>query len=265
MGKVSDILGGVGRIAVRSFYPQICPVCDRVLDGDLYGLYSGDVKSRGICKKCEKALVYPKNVCEKCGRAVSDKIGRISDETQGMHTFCEACQNSERKFEEGKVLWKYEGDIRGMLHRMKYDDRRDIAEFIGRRMGESFALWIGEKAFDAIIPVPMHHSRERKRGYNQAQIIAGQLSAQTNVPVYGDIAFRILRTKPLKDMSAAERKNNLKNAFKIRKNVVQFKSVLLVDDIYTTGSTIEALAVEIKKAGVADHICFVAAAAREEI
>ena len=108
---------------------------------------------------------------------------------------------------------------------------------------------------EALVPVPLHKSRFRKRGYNQAQVLAEELSALTGIPVRTDLIERAEKTAPMKDLSAAERQNNLKKAFKICRNDVKL-SIIVIDDIYTTGSTIDAMSRELKKAGV-ERIYFV--------
>ncbi len=110
-----------------------------------------------------------------------------------------------------------------------------------------------------MIPVPIHRIRRAKRGYNQAQEYATELSKYCGIPVMSDIIKRKKSTVPLKKLGEAERKNNLKKAFIIAPNVVKLKSIIIVDDIYTTGATIDAMARLLKEAGV-DSIMFVTVA-----
>lgn len=112
---------------------------------------------------------------------------------------------------------------------------------------------------DAFVPVPLHKSRKRKRGYNQAEVLARELSALTGIPVCTDLIGRVKKTAPMKELSAAQRQNNLKKAFKILRNDVKLKTIIIVDDIYTTGSTIDAVSRELKSVGV-EKIYFVALA-----
>ena len=100
------------------------------------------------------------------------------------------------------------------------------------------------------MPVPLHKSRMRKRGYNQARVLAGELSALTGIPVYADWIGRVEKTVPMKDLPAAERQNNLKRAFKILRNDVKLNTIIIIDDIYTTGSTIDAMSRELRNVGV---------------
>ena len=109
------------------------------------------------------------------------------------------------------------------------------------------------------MPVPIHRSKKNSRGYNQAQVIAAGLGRLLQIPVDDRLIRRVRRTKPMKDLSAAERQNNLKKAFKICRNDVKLNTIIIVDDIYTTGSTIDAMSYELRRAGV-KHIYYVALA-----
>ena len=90
----------------------------------------------------------------------------------------------------------------------------------------------------------------RSRGYNQAQLVAAELSKLTGIPIYDNVVRRVRKTLPQKELTAQERQNNLKKAFNISADVVKLNKTILVDDIYTTGSTLDAVALELKRHGV---------------
>lgn len=102
----------------------------------------------------------------------------------------------------------------------------------------------------ALIPVPLHKSRQRTRGYNQAQLIAEELGKRMNMRVVDDLLYRVKKTKAQKNLNAFERENNLKKAFKIVQNDVKLNSVILIDDIYTTGSTLDEAAHCLQECGI---------------
>ena len=104
---------------------------------------------------------------------------------------------------------------------------------------------------DALVPVPIHFSRKRKRGYNQAELIARELSKHSGIPMNTQLIRRQGRTRPLKGLSYVERQNNLKRAFKIYKNDVKLNTIVIIDDIYTTGSTIDTITRVLHEAGIA--------------
>lgn len=113
-----------------------------------------------------------------------------------------------------------------------------------------YACWVHSIGAEAIVPVPMYRPKQRKRGYNQAEIFAGELAEILGIPLVRDGVRRIKNTRPQKLLSDEERKNNLKKAFQAVEFIVKYKKILLVDDIYTTGSTVEAVAEELRRCGV---------------
>lgn len=102
---------------------------------------------------------------------------------------------------------------------------------------------------DVIMPVPMYKGKERVRGYNQAALLAGGLGRRMGVAVDCTGLVRVRKTRPMKELNDVERFHNLENAFKIRPNVIKYNHILLVDDIYTTGATIDACTAVLKAAG----------------
>ena len=109
------------------------------------------------------------------------------------------------------------------------------------------------------MPIPIHRKRLIKRGYNQALLLAREISKHCGVPVMEKLLLRRRNTAPLKLLSPLERQKNLKNAFIVRQNSVKLKTIILIDDIYTTGATMDEAARELHKAGIPD-VYFVALA-----
>ena len=136
------------------------------------------------------------------------------------------------------------------IHRFKYDNKREYADFYIEEILKHYGTWIESLQVDAIIPVPLHRSKQRSRGFNQAELLAKGIGKALQIPVEAKVVERYRKTKVQNVLNDTERKNNVKKAFKIAGNVVKLKKVLLVDDIYTTGSTIDAIAEVLKTAGV---------------
>lgn len=132
----------------------------------------------------------------------------------------------------------------------KYHNKREYSDFyaddIARHLGYSIQAWNA----DILIPVPIHQIRKRKRGYNQAELLAKKIGNKIGIPVDSEKLFRIKKTLPQKELNDIERRKNLEDAFHVDKNVVQYKKAIIIDDIYTTGSTIDACAKALKAAGV---------------
>ena len=114
------------------------------------------------------------------------------------------------------------------------------------RCGRMIRMW----SPDVIIPVPIHISKYKERGFNQAGLIAQALGRAMQIPVDEEYLVRIVKTQPMKELSNRERIKNLQNAFQVREKVVRYRKVLIVDDIYTTGATFDACAAVLKDAGV---------------
>lgn len=163
--------------------------------------------------------------------------------------FCHDCMQRKHAFDYGYALYDYQS-MRKSIYRFKYGRRCEYAKFYAEDIREKLSDEICTMDADAIIPVPVHVSRRRSRGYNQAELIAAELSRITGIAMHEKLVQRIKKTVPQKELTIQERQNNLKKAFHISTNVVKLNKVILVDDIYTTGSTLDAVAVELKRRGV---------------
>lgn len=115
-------------------------------------------------------------------------------------------------------------------------------------MAKTFEKLIRLWEIDVIVPVPLHRKKQKKRGFNQAEILAKEIGLRTGLPVDTTLVKRKINTVPQKEFSRRERKKNLKNAFEVTRKIKE-KNVLIIDDIYTTGSTIHSMSVLLKKSG----------------
>jgi ComF family protein len=136
------------------------------------------------------------------------------------------------------------------IYRFKYQGRSEYAKFYATDIYEKLGDEIGKLGADSVIPIPIHPSRLRERGYNQAEEVAKELSKLSGIPFYANIIQRTRKTLPQKGLNPTERQNNLKKAFNISSDVVKLNKTILVDDIYTTGSTIDAVAAVLRSHGV---------------
>lgn len=168
--------------------------------------------------------------------------------------YCYDCGRKDlsESFVQGKSLFLYRGAIRKIMYRFKYSNKREYAVFFAEEAWRIYGEWIQKNGIQAIIPVPMYGPKQRRRGYNQAECFAKELSKQTQIPVQTGLVKRVRDTAPQKELNDIQRKNNLKSAFHCEQNIVQYSRVLLVDDIYTTGSTADAVYEELKKNGVTE-------------
>ncbi len=165
---------------------------------------------------------------------------------------CDQCIKRKGRFscDRGFSLCIYDDVMRKLIYRFKYAGRREYGDALGHLMGRRYKKMIERAGVDGIVPVPLHEKRFKKRGYNQSELLAKGISEICDVPYYPDYVLRVKNTAPMKTLSGKMRQNNLKKAFKIGQNDVKLKKVVVVDDIYTTGSTVEAVAHVLKEAGV---------------
>ncbi len=230
-------------ILTELLFPRRCPVCDGIVVpwGDL------------CCRKCLQKLKYlGTDYCMKCGKGLNKR----------EQEYCSDCQKYSHVFERGRSLYRYES-VAGSIFRFKYQGRQEYADFYGEELYKHLGGEILRMKAEAIVPVPLHKSRSIERGYNQAELLGKALAKRCRIPFYKDLVVRTKKTVPQKQLSYSERQNNLKKAFKLHRNDVKLNTVIIIDDIYTTGSTVDALAKVLTEAGV-KHIYVVTLAAGME-
>ena len=149
-----------------------------------------------------------------------------------------------------KVIFLYDDVMKDSMYRFKYGKRREYAGYYADEIVRVFGKELSRWSVDALIPIPIYKNKLKKRGYNQAEILANAIGKVLKIPVKSDVLLRLENTEAQKELGILERQNNLKKAFKIRGDVVELKNVVLIDDIYTTGSTIDAAAACLKAVGV---------------
>ena len=211
-------------------FPPRCVLCDGVISPE----------EGGCCEECRPKLRYINEPwCLKCGAPVA----------ASEDSLCPSCSVRAHVFTAGRALYEY-SSVRTSIYRFKYSGRAEYAGFYGREMAEKLKKQIEAWKPDALIPIPLHKSRERKRGYNQAERLAEAIGRYCGIPVYDRLVFRSRKTRPMKELNVKERQNNLKGAFIIPQDVVKLKRTVLVDDIYTTGATMDSVARLLLEKGV---------------
>lgn len=220
---------------VSVLFPPRCPICDEVVQ-------SGSL----ICQACQKeAVCIREPACKKCGKQLEEN----------RKEYCADCDKKHHFYSQGKAVFAYQGKMRQSMYRFKYSNKREYAQYYAQEAVRLYGDWIQKKEIEAIVPVPMYRKKEKARGYNQAEVFARALGRKMQIAVKTDLLVRIRNTTPQKQLNEAERKVNLKKAFQVVPNIVKYKKVLLVDDIYTTGSTMDAAADVLMQAG-AESVCF---------
>ena len=214
-------------------FPEKCMVCGNVL---------GD--RSGVCIKCKKELSYIRGArCSRCGKKIS-----------GEETVCSDCRKHRHIYSQGYALLEYNKKTEALITSVKYYHRTFYMEWLTKELIYYSEPYINRWKPQLVIPVPLHKSRYRKRGFNQAGLIAEPLAKAYGIQYDDRLLLRRNKTKAQKYLNDAERSANLKNAFVVNMARIdryrELEKVVIVDDIYTTGSTIDACAKELIRVGV---------------
>jgi len=159
--------------------------------------------------------------------------------------------SKKRYFQSARALGSYAGSLQEMIHRWKYQGKTYLTAPFGEWMAMGVQRYWAPLPFDLLIPVPLHHKRLRARGFNQALLLVRELSRRTGIPFQRRLLRKKNQTTPQVELSGTEREKAVRNAFCLAKTEgLKGKSVLLVDDVYTTGATANECARTLAMAGV---------------
>ncbi len=232
--------GGTERIArelLSVLFPRRCPVCEDI------------VMPRGalICPDCERQLHFiSEPSCQICGREILS-----ADEE-----LCGNCRRHRFLFRHSVALLGYNDTAARSISRIKYMGAREYLDYYGKEAVRRLGDRLRRMEADAIVPIPVHKSRRQKRGYNQAAVLAEVMGQELQLPVYEGALFRNKKTAASKELNVAERLKNLTEAFYAGVIPPDLRRVLLVDDIFTTGATMEACTRVLLANGVKEVYCF---------
>lgn len=221
------ILKKAGEKILALFYPHTCPLC-------------GELTERRVCQNCAREVWYIEEPrCKKCGKPIRDE----------KREYCFDCSCNRHSYERGMSLWKHEKQVRSSIYRFKYQNQRVYSRFYAEELSKKFKKYVFQWEISLIIPIPLSRKRRKERGFNQAELLAVRLSGLLQIPNDTVHLRRVVDTIPQKKLGIEERKRNLANAFLWTGQKISGKNVLLIDDIYTTGNTIDSAAKVLKKAG----------------
>jgi len=192
-----------------------------------------------LCADCMHDLPYLNQACYQCALPLKQTI---------FHT-CGQCLQKSPAYDRTIALFHYDFPINKLISDLKFHQRLRNASILGRLFSEKLrAAYKDKKLPQYIIPVPLHKKRLRERGYNQALELARPISKALNIPLNNKICERIIHTLPQLKMDSVARRKNLKHAFSV--NVNNITHVAIIDDVMTTGSTVEEISRVLKKHGV---------------
>lgn len=227
--------------AADVLYPRACPVCGDILPKEAAGR-----DDPYICPECLEELDFLTGQC---------RCMRCSHPAYDGEEYCEDCREKERAFDAGFALLAHDERAKRIIYDLKFKTVKDNADVLAfelvRKAGKTAELWHAE----ALIPVPLHKKRLRTRGFNQAQLIAEKISGYANAaglvipPCDGTYLQRSRATAPQRNTEQRQRGANIENAFSVNIKDKPYGSVILVDDIFTTGSTLNECAKTLKQTG----------------
>ncbi len=226
---------------LSTLFPCTCPFCSK----------HAIEKWEGFCAHCLEGFeTINEPFCFRCGYPLASAAGGLD------RPLCAACLSPEAPHPLiVRSIGVYSGNIRTAILRVKFGGQAPLARNLGRFMADHFDRFFHQDGFEAILPVPLHPKRLRERGFNQCVRLATPLAARLGVPLDIGAVERVRHTEPQSSSSEADRRKNLKDAFRVRRpERIQGRSILLLDDVYTTGATLQELGGSVLSAG-ARRVC----------
>lgn len=196
----------------------VCSACGKELLAHIRG---------GMCPECEKTSVkLGTDICGKCGRGLANEA-----------EFCDTCIRNERAFVRARSCYVYEGAPKKFVYRLKFGGRRYLAAFIAEAMVDRY-LDCGFEC-DCVVAVPLSAKRKRKRGYNQSELIAEELSCRLKLPLIDGALVKTKENKSQAKLKRREREENVRGVYEVTSpETFKGRRVLVVDDVMTTGATL---------------------------
>lgn len=217
---------------IQAMYPDKCLVCHQLLSRG-----QGD----SVCRKCRgelRLLTEPR--CKHCSKPLEEM----------EQEYCGDCCGRKSKVEYGVALYLYDRSMQKAIRNFKYYGELAVGRYFASKITKHYGDWIRQIAPDVLIPIPIHKKRKRFRGFNQAEYLAHLVGEELGISVSGEYLVRTENTKPQKALDVNARMKNLQKGFAVNGEAGAYETVVLVDDIYTTGATIEACAGVLQRNGI---------------
>jgi ComF family protein len=216
------------KIIHKSFYPPICLICG-----------SPGHRELDLCGICSASLPYNRICCKICG--VSLPIGAAAD-------LCGKCALKKPNYDSTRAMFVYAEPVRYLIRSLKFRANYSCARLLGLLMADHLRS-IDAPVPELIIPVPLHRNRLQQRGFNQSIELARPLSKIFRIPMPLDLCIRRRDTAPQYGLISRERQKNIRNAFTVSRRIEK-SHVAILDDVITTGCTVNELARILRRCGV---------------
>lgn len=175
-------------------------------------------------------------LCPKCGKPQVNSV------------LCAACRQRQTAIDGTRSPFRFEGAMRQAIHQFKYQNLKAISSSLAALLADY--LLLNPLPGEALVPVPLHPRRLRERGYNQAALLAKELGKLMDLPVITDCLIRVKEAKPqVRTTTVKERRKNVTGAFVCRGDTINGKQIIVIDDVCTSGATLEACAIALKNNG----------------
>ncbi len=219
-----SVAAGARRLAVYGLdllLPPRCPACREIVDN-----------AGRFCLKCWTGLTFLTDpVCAGCGAPF--------EIDHGPGARCGACLETPPRFAAARAALAYDGSARTVLLGFKHGDRQHLVDIMAPQLVRAGRDWFGPDTI--LVPVPLHRWRLWKRGFNQAALLARAVSRRTGTPLVVDALARVKPTRSSQGMGRRARANNVRGAFRVAQPAaIKAKEIILIDDVLTTGATVEA-------------------------
>ena len=224
---------------LSAFYPDVCQACREFAAGSSHGF---------LCEFCRSKVRFINSpMCQRCGLPYSGEIN--TDFT------CGNCEGQQLDFDSARASVFPSGLMRDVIHQFKYSNATWFEPFVVETFLKQALPNLAVGEWDAVVPTPLHPVKLRERGFNQAESLAEPLADRLGILLANDLLARVKFTAPQATLSRADRFKNMKGAFKAKADSgIMNKRLILVDDVMTTGATVNACAGALKVAGAIEVV-----------
>lgn len=228
---------------INLIYPLSCLICKQPLT---------PLCNKPLCEICWKKIEFiPPPFCPVCGKPLSSVVlakGGLPAETQNQAFDCQNCQNYSYFFNKAYSVCIYEGIIKECIHLFKYKRKLSLVKPLSGLMIDFAGKFLDTSKIDLIVPVPLHKTKERSREFNQAKLLAYQLSQALNKQLQDKLLIKTRAIVAQASLPKSKRRKNVQGAFKALTDI-EHTNILLIDDVLTTGSTVNECAKTLLDAG----------------